>query len=573
MFLKPFRVKSSSQMKGSDKKKFKAEVRKRFGYFTDPDVDQDALNDLIPNKEELTATKIETFDGIALLLYANSNKKTVFFEFEKAKLIFPSLWTLWQHPNLLPTMTTHAPVVSKMANGADLMLPGIVINEELGDKAYGKIEKDQILSVNLTKNKAPVAIGMAHLSSEDMYMSGKRGKALIIKHCIGDFLWQHDGKMPLPELGVPENLDFLKEDSEFEEIDPEEAMTEEVSEEKLEDFEIVEVAEQLEEIEIDPDQALEEAFLRACKLMPKKAEFPILTSNFFRVHVIPNSTVPNLDIKKTKWKKVGKFLSEKQSQGFLTIKEEKKGIETITNINREHPQIVEFKATPISRPENSPNEAKNGYQPPVINELYIVTGNEVALFFKEVGVPKGTGLSPQDVRELIRKYVAKNDMQNKDDPKLINLDPILAQAALVKGENDLTIKWDKITSRITNKMSKGYSIQFSNQEIPSVHKGKLEMIEMIVGSRSGNKKVTLIHNLDVYGIDPQEFAHKCQVGVAASSTINEAANKKRSNGAPVIEVLVQGNQVAFAGKLLLEEYKIPKKYIRGLELAAKKGKK
>ena len=96
---------------------------------------------------------------------------------------------------------------------------------------------------------------------------------------------------------------------------------------------------------------------------------------------------------------------------------------------------------------------------------------------------------------------------------------------------------------------------------------------MIVGTRSGNKKVTLIHNLDVFGISPQEFAHKCQVGVAASSTIHEAGNKKKSNGSPVIEVLIQGNQVAFAGKLLQNEYKIPKKYIRGLELAVNRDRR
>ena len=103
-----------------------------------------------------------------------------------------------------------------------------------------------------------------------------------------------------------------------------------------------------------------------------------------------------------------------------------------------------------------------------------------------------------------------------------------------------------------------------------VQKGKLEPVEMMLGTRSGNKKVTLIHNLDLYGIDMHEFAHKCQVGVAASTTIHEASNKKRAGGNPVMEVLVQGNQVAFASKLLIEEYKLPRKFIRGTELAAKK---
>ena len=200
-------------MKGSDKKKFKSDIRKRFPYFTDPDVDQDLLNDLIPNKEELIVTKIETHNGEYVLLYQQKQKNTtLFFELEKEKTIFPTLFTLWQCPSMLPTMTTCAPVVQKLANGADLMLPGIIINDSLGTKAYGdgKIKKDDIMSVNLDNNKACVAVGTSALSSEDMYMSGKRGKALKILHCFGDHLWIHFGKLELPELGVPENiLEFL----------------------------------------------------------------------------------------------------------------------------------------------------------------------------------------------------------------------------------------------------------------------------------------------------------------------------------------------------------------------------
>ena len=37
--------------------------------------------------------------------------------------------------------------------------------------------------------------------------------------------------------------------------------------------------------------------------------------------------------------------------------------------------------------------------------------------------------------------------------------------------------------------------------------------------------------------------------------------------------MVQGNHVAYAAKLLLEEYKIPKKYIKGVENAGKPKKK
>ena len=97
--------------------------------------------------------------------------------------------------------------------------------------------------------------------------------------------------------------------------------------------------------ELDLDVILEDAFIRACKTTAKKAEFPILTSNFFRVHVVPACPpyCPTLDVKKTKWKKLSKFLAEKQTEGIITIKEPKKGVETITDINQDHPRILQFK--------------------------------------------------------------------------------------------------------------------------------------------------------------------------------------------------------------------------------------
>ena len=97
--------------------------------------------------------------------------------------------------------------------------------------------------------------------------------------------------------------------------------------------------------ELDLDVILEDAFIRACKTTAKKAEFPILTSNFFRVHVVPACPpyCPTLDVKKTKWKKLSKFLAEKQTEGIITIKEPKKGVETITDINQDHPRILQYK--------------------------------------------------------------------------------------------------------------------------------------------------------------------------------------------------------------------------------------
>ncbi|XP_023334067.1 eukaryotic translation initiation factor 2D [Eurytemora carolleeae] len=147
------------------------------------------------------------------------------------------------------------------------------------------------------------------------------------------------------------------------------------------------------------------------------------------------------------------------------------------------------------------------------------------------------------------------------------MDPILADVVLGKGENHVVeMKWDELTSRVQMKMSDGFSLQFPGQPT-EYHKGKLDPIELTTATRSGNKKITLIYNLETYRIDPQQFAHKCQVGVAASTAVNPAVNRKTGS-----EVMIQGNQVAFATRLLLEEYKIPRKYIKGTENAVKKKK-
>ena len=55
---------------------------------------------------------------------------------------------------------------------------------------------------------------------------------------------------------------------------------------------------------------------------------------------------------------------------------------------------------------------------------------------------------------------------------------------------------------------------------------------------------------------------RCQVGVAASTTITSSAAKKGQT------VLVQGNQTVFVGRLLVEEYGIPKQFVRGLDVKA-----
>ncbi len=59
-------------------------------------------------------------------------------------------------------------------------------------------------------------------------------------------------------------------------------------------------------------------------------------------------------------------------------------------------------------------------------------------------------------------------------------------------------------------------------------------------------QVTLIENLETYGIDPEEFGHRVQIGVACSTSLSPLPGKGKG-----LQLLIQGNQINFVADLLL----------------------
>ena len=54
--------------------------------------------------------------------------------------------------------------------------------------------------------------------------------------------------------------------------------------------------------------------------------------------------------------------------------------------------------------------------------------------------------------------------------------------------------------------------------------------------------------MELYGINMNEFAKECQKGVAASTSITTIPGRKSR------QLMVQGNQIAFVGNLLMSKY-------------------
>ncbi|XP_074178500.1 eukaryotic translation initiation factor 2D isoform X2 [Rhinolophus sinicus] len=534
MFAKAFRVKSNTAIKGSDRRKLRADVTAAF-----PTLGTAQVTELVPGKEELNVVKLYTHRGEAVTVYV-SGGNPVLFELEKN--LYPTVYTLWSYPDLLPTFTTWPLVLEKLVGGADLMLPGLVVPPA----GLPQVQKGDLCAIALVGNRAPVAVGVAAVSTSEMLTSGLKGRGFSVLHTYQDHLWQSGDKSSPPSI-TPLTLDppDVTEEKRSIQADPTlqgdmrhltlEGVEEENGEvqQRCGEKSLSEASEDPSIGGLNPDPTdsktlqeqmdalLQQCFLHALKVRIKKADLPLLTSTLLGSHMF--SCCPEgrqLDIKKSSYKKLSKFLQHMQQERIIQVEELSKGVESIVAVDWKH-------------------------------------------------LRKGSILEGSEVRTIIINYAKKNDLVDADNKHLVKLDPILCDSILEKSEQHTVMKlpWDSLLTRCLEKLQPAYQVTFPGQE-PVVKKGKICPIDITLALRSYNKKVTLVRNLEAYGLDPCAVAAILQQRCQASTTVTPVPGAKDG-----LQVQIQGNQVHHLSRLLLEEYQLPRKHIQGLEKAPKPGKK
>ncbi|XP_070601646.1 eukaryotic translation initiation factor 2D isoform X2 [Erythrolamprus reginae] len=600
MFVKPFRVKSNTAIKGSDRRKLRNDVAAVF-----PTLTSEQLAEIVPMKEELNIIKIYTHKGELVTVYANG-KNPILFEMEK--MLYPTVYTLWSYPHLLSAFSTWPPVMHKLVGGADLMLPGVIIPK----CGLPQVNRGTLCAITLLENRAPVAIGTAIMTTSEMVAAGMKGKGFTVLHTYMDHLWAIGDKSSPPtippleiessemvageeeeqineEEETPESSFFLdpslqmdiehlnlEEDNSCGIIGEEEELSQNDAAEKTQENEpnISQEVEDNRSPQEQMDALLYQCFFHALKCKVKKSELPLLTSTFLRNYMF--SCCPKdqqLDIKKSSYKKFSKFLQSVQQQKILQVKELNKGVESIVEVNWKHESIRSFIVPETSTSEMSVQDCKGDdqeqlYHPPEIIPLYGIS-SKMAPLFQESGYKKGHTLSSSEVRSVIISYVKANELVDEKNKNFVKVNPILCDCLLDKAEQHeiSKLKWDDLISRCLNKLEPFHQVTFWGQE-PVVRKGKILPIDVTVAQRSANKKVTIIKNLEQYGLDPQVVASTLQQKVQASATIVTIPGAKDRS-----QVQIQGNQTNHLAKLLLEDYQIPCSYIQGLQKASKTGRK
>ncbi|KAG8518108.1 Eukaryotic translation initiation factor 2D [Galemys pyrenaicus] len=583
MFAKAFRVKSNTAIKGSDRRKLRADVTAAF-----PTLGTDQVSELVPGKEELNILKLYAYRGDAVTVYV-SGGNPILFELEKN--LYPTVYTLWAYPDLLPTFMTWPLVLEKLVGGADLMLPGLVVPPA----GLPQVQKGDLCAIVLVGNRAPVAVAVAAMSTGEMLTSGLKGRGFSVLHTYRDHLWRSGDKSPPPSI-APLALDAPEASDEKGSAGADPALQGEMRRLTLEGEEesgerhqtcgekpLVEASEDppVGSLSSEPpgsktlqeqmDELLQQCFLHALKSRVRKADLPLLTSTLLGSHMF--SCCPEgrqLDVKRSNYKKLSKFLQHMQQEHIIQVKELSKGVESIVAVDWKHPRITSFV---IPEPSPTSQTVQEGsreqpYHPPDIKPLYCVPAS-MTLLFQESGHKKGGTLEGSEVRAIVIDYAKKNDLVDADNKNLVRLDPILCDCILEEKEQHTITKlpWDSLLTRCLEKLQPAYQVTFPGQE-PVVRKGRICPIDISLAQRASNKKVTVVRNLEAYGLDPSVVAAVLQQRCQASTTVTPTPGARDG-----LQVQIQGNQVHHLGRLLLEEYQLPRKHIQGLEKAPKSGKK
>lgn len=567
MFIKPFKIKSNVRLRNTDRKRLRSQLESQY-----PHLSASQLDELCPvgRGGELFQLRLLCHGGESVVAYS-LDSEPLFFEYGGGHLV-PSLYTLWRLPSLLPYLCTWKPVIERLAGGADLMAPGLAgCSERFCEARLG----DAVAVRVAGEGRAAVAVGRLLQSPKALAAEQRAGKAVAIAHVLGDQLWAHGGKRPLPQLDGDsggEEEDEENQQPESQDTDSQAVVAEEntsaagaensapseeptATEAQPEQLEDAKEQQQVEDTVDTMDALLESCVLSALR---SKLPLPLLASSLYSGHVLPRCPPGRqIDIRRTSYKKLSTYLAHLQSEGLLALKETSPGVQSIVSVRREHPRLRGFSQMALP-PAEPPKE--DGYRFPTIRELRSITAAVLPLFPRR---NKGHALGLDEVKATIRSYVKENELQDPDDKSLVQMDPRLSDAAACSSEK---LSWEELFSRVLSRMQPAHEVTPAGGGPPVVHRGALPFISFTVAQRTGNKKVTLVEGLETYGIDVAHLAHEVQVGVAASTTLTTLANGKQ-------QLLVQGNQVVFLEKLLTgPSYGVPRKYLKGLEQAPGKKK-
>ncbi|KAF9316595.1 hypothetical protein BG003_001782 [Podila horticola] len=623
MFKKPFAsLKSFSPLRSSDKRRLRDEILASFPELKEMEssIPDTPVNATI-TPEGLQSAKFTSYIEEPGTMYTDAEGTPLWFKISNSKkdsLIVPSLYMIWKFPTLIPGLTTWNPVVDKLKNGADLMIPGVItVNTEIPD-----IEEGSLVVIRARGNRYPLAIGTMVVSGKVIASSRgtvpPKGKAVHILHVHEDQLWIMGNKLNLPsdwasgpkpvlgdeyESTDDEDGDVTDKDDVRELADSLEANVvldvKGKGRTKLDDATVTEACERTEStietpapFEAEPiavlstaevDQALSEALLQVLKFKITEANskelLPMNASTLYSSYVLPNRSrgrAGEADIKKSSWKKLAKWLKAAEKQDLVKCKEIK-GELFLLGVSWNHPQLkgfaghktVEMEAVKQAKAEARIQAHQQANSPDSkileVMEAYRPNGSSVSLF-ENANRSKDDYYTLQELRALLAEYFKEKNLTDPKNQRIVKLDEPLREALLKKGENVDRIPRDQTSDRLVGNMVLHHFVGYKGQPVKFV-KGGVKSILITQEIRTGRKTVTKVSGLEHFMIDVDGFGQEIQVLCASSVAITPLVGA--SPKLNLREVMVQGPQLKNV-TTVLQEKGVPKKYVEFLDKTSKK---
>ncbi|KAL9598166.1 MAG: hypothetical protein Q9219_004663 [cf. Caloplaca sp. 3 TL-2023] len=519
--------------------------------------------------------------------------------------LIPTVYTLWKNRKIVPLLHTPDVVLQKLKGGADLMTPGLARGPPFPSKATsGSV----VAVASLEKPSVPVVVGVCKIDVASLReVRGAKGHAIQGMHWEGDEIWawsqtggggggspvtleawdDEDGLQGLSGQGSCVNIDESDDEHDQGGVSIDQEPTKTPAAEKPNDFVTGEGGQPFEQVDVDQtefstkeiDDIFWKAFLYGVhhyqhnnKSDPHHGlNFPVNQSAIISNLVLPflpittSAQAASLNIKKTSWKNAKKFIKALDKAKILKSKDRDGGECVVLDIDFEDPAVTSF--TPYQLPEKGTTGAESGgggggkavsagtspLDPSIGQKLSKIDlyrpKEQLAPIFSAVEASVHAMFLPTELRPIINSYIDKEQLISNTNKRLVNLEPILANAVfegstaldqevLAKG----TVPRDALIDRILKSCSPFWILLRNDEprEKAKAHAGQAPKIQITLETRSGNKTVTKLSGVENFYIPPQPLAEELQKKCASSTSVSQFAGSSPKK--PVMEVMVQGPQ-------------------------------
>mmetsp|Transcript_5818 Transcript_5818/g.13736 ORF Transcript_5818/g.13736 Transcript_5818/m.13736 type:complete len:592 (-) Transcript_5818:195-1970(-) len=588
MYKKQFTVQAQHLLSKKDVKGLKVQLGEQY-----PGLEDKVLDELLPEGQ----VKVLKLDS-RCLLYSAGESPPVFFDAEGRGELYPTLTTLWQHPHMMLELTIHAPVSKFVLNGADLMLPGVLVPAN-GVAGFGTVTKGQKRCIKIDGNPYPIAVGKMLVNQAGM--EKLKGKGLEVLHVFKDALWAFAGKL-VPNAGFSEKEEEITpcEDASWSlgaaaaagaaaeaakdgaqspaaaaapaspTAAPAAAPMGSTAAVPLSQGEGTSSARAASDW--SQDELLDFCFMQAFKvsLLDDKL-LPIEASELYEKHMKPaRPEGTSLDVKKSTHKQIGKYLNAMRKAKVIEVVE-KKSVVSVARVDRGHKVFAQFEekfgadvaagaAVSAAASSTAGAGAAAGLPPPQISAAWKPT-HYLESIWKDMGKSKSDVCSWAEAKQVLVSYIEKQELGSGDSGTVKLNEELLSALFKAAGAQKKDQQWPEeadfaeLEEKMQDRMQEHTLIEVAGAG-STMRKGPALKIEVSL-SRKGAHNITRVCNLEAYGLDVQALGDELKRKLNCTVHIEDMPGKNSKDKL----LQLQGHVDQELAEFLKERYGITKSFM------------